>query len=139
MSDTEKRPKKKGSGSGKAPAKAGASVRDWIIRGVIFGGLAILLVVALLDFQAKSAATGAAQAWRDALKAKDEKQDLRKSEFDRIPVKGSPAVTTARAEQNSYAAVSVTTYVWKGTFRTYTVKVFIGLGEDPAIEHIEGP
>lgn len=138
MTEPEKRTKKSAQPKTRS-SKPDNTIRDWIIRGVVFGILGVLLVLALLEFQAKTAATGIAQSWRDALKAKDEKEDLRKSEFDKIPLKGSPTVTTAKAEQNSYAAVSVNTYVWKGAFRTYTVKVYIGLGEDPAIEHVEGP
>lgn len=134
MSNSEKSAKKK---STKSTPKN--QMTGWIIRGVVFGVLGVLLVLALLDFQAKQAATGMAATWRDALEKQDETTDLRKSEFDKIPVKGNPATTSAKAEANSYAAVTVNTYAWKGIFRTYVVKAYIGMGNDPSIEHIEGP
>lgn len=134
MSDSEKSSAKK---SGKKPAQN--AMRDWIIRGVVFGTLGILLVVALLDFQAKQAATKTSEAWRAALTSVGEHQDLSKSKFDQIPIQGKPVVTTDKAGPNPFSAVSVNTYVWKGTFRTYTVKVYFGMGKDAPVEQIEGP
>lgn len=134
MSNSEKSAKKK---SAKSPPKN--QMTGWIIRGVVFGVLGVLLILALLDFQAKQAATGMAAAWRDAVHKQGETSDLRKSEFDKIPLKGNPSITSAKADANSYAAVTVNTYTWKGTFRSYVVKVYVGMGNDPAIEHVEGP
>lgn len=134
MSNSEKSAKKKST----KPAPKNQAV-GWIIRGVVFGVLGVALVLALLDFQAKQAATGTASAWRAALQKQDETSDLRKSDFDKIPIQGKPSTTSAKAEANSYAAVTVDTYVWKGTFRSYVVKVYAGMGNDPAIEHVEGP
>lgn len=134
MSNSEKSAKKK---STKPTPKN--QMTGWIIRGVVFGALAVLLVLALLDFQAKQAATGMATVWRDAVQKQGETSDLRKSEFDKIPLRGNPSTSSAKAEANSYAAVTVNTYTWKGTFRSYIVKVYVGMGSDPAIEHVEGP
>ncbi len=134
MSNSEKVAKKK---STKSPPKN--QLTGWIIRGVVFGVLGLLLILAVLDFQAKQAATGTAAAWRGAVQKQDETSDLRKSEFDKIPLQGNPSTTSAKAEANSYAAVTVNTYTWKGTFRSYVVKVYVGMGNDPSIEHIEGP
>jgi len=133
MSHSEKSTKKKSSKPTKNP------MMGWIIRGVVFGVLGLLLILALLDFQAKQAATGTATTWREAIEKKDETSDLHKSEFEKIPVKGSPSMTSAKAEANSYAAITVNTYTWKGTLRSYVVKVYIGMGSDPSIEHVEGP
>lgn len=134
MSDSEKSSAKK---SAKKPPQN--ALRDWIIRGVVFGILGILLVVALLDFQAKQAATKTSEAWRAALASVSEHQDLSKSKFEQIPIQGKPAVTTDKAGPNPFAAISVNTYVWKGTLRTYTVKVYFGMGKDAPVEQIEGP
>lgn len=133
MNQPEKSEKK----SKKTPAKN--KTMDWIIRGTVFGVLGVLLIVALLDFTAKQSAQGTADAWRAALKAKDEHADLFKSEFDKVPVKGSPTVTTTQSATRSITANSVSTYVWRGTFRTYTVKVSFGMGNDPTVESIDGP
>jgi hypothetical protein len=121
----------------KQPPKS--AIRDWIIRGIVFGGLALLLVLALLDFQAKTAAQKTADAWHAALKSKTEEQELTKSEFSKIPVQGSPQMVSEQAGPNQFAAKTLETYTWSGTFRKYTVKVFVGMGADPSIESIQGP
>jgi len=133
MSDTEKTTKK----SSRKP-KPG-QLRDWIIRGVVFGILGVLLILALLDFRTKQAASNTAEAWRAALRAKGENADLDKSEFEKVPVQGNPVITSTKAETKTISAVSFNTYTWKGTFRTYVVKVTFGLGNDPPVEEINGP
>ena len=107
--------------------------------GVVFGVLGILLVLALLDFQAKQAATATAEAWRGALRSKGENSDLAKSEFSKIPMRGNPSVTADKAGPNPFGAATIETFVWKGTFRSYTVKVYFGLAKDPPVDQIEGP
>jgi len=138
MSEPQKSSKKKSKSKPKS-AKSGRPVVMWIISGVVFAILAILVVVALQDFQAKQAASSTAEAWRSALRSKSENVDLPKSEFSKVAVKGSPIMTSEKAGPNSMAAVMVETYVWKGTLRTYTVKVHFGLGKDAPVEQIEGP
>ena len=134
MSETDKTSAKK---SSKKPPKN--PTMDWIIRGVIFGTLGILLIMALLDFMAKQSATKTSEAWRAAMTAVSEHEDLTKSKFDLVPIQGSPGVTTEKAPANPYAALTVSTYTWRGTFRSYTVKVYFGMGKDASVENIEGP
>jgi hypothetical protein len=133
MSEPQQSPRKK------SKAKPESQLVSWISRGVIFGTLGILLILAVMDFQAKQAATGTAEAWRNALRSKTENADLTKSEFDKIAVRGRPTVSSEKAGHNAFAAVTMDTYVWKGTFNTYTVKVYFGLGTDPPVDQIEGP
>ena len=132
MSNPEKSTKK-------SAKKKSNPVVDWAIRGVVFGVLGVLLILALLDFRAKQAAAGTAEAWRAGLKSKGEHGDLYKSEFEKIPVQGSPGVVTVQAAVKTASAVSSNTYTWKGTFRSYVVKVTFGMGNDPSVEEIEGP
>jgi hypothetical protein len=114
-------------------------VRDWIIRGLVFGVLAILLVLALLDYQSKQAAAATATGWREAVRSKDEMHELKKSEFKKLTVQGSPTISSFQSATRSIDADSVDTYSWKGIFRTYSVKVSFGMGNDPSVESIEGP
>jgi len=123
----------------KQKPKPNTAARDWIIRGVVFGGLAILLVLALQEFLTKRAATGTVDAWRAAMKAKAVDADFTKSEFSKIAVQGRPTVVSGPAETNSYSAKTVETYTWSGIFRRYEAKVYIGLGTDPTIEAIIVP
>ncbi|MBM3968404.1 MAG: hypothetical protein FJ302_00865 [Planctomycetes bacterium] len=119
------------------PSKS--ATRDWIIRGVGFGALAVLLVFARLDFQSKQAAQTTSEAWRAAIRAKGEDVELLKSEFDKIPVQRSPQLVSSPAGANPYAARTIETYTWSGIFRNYSVKVYVGAGTDPPIESIQGP
>ena len=119
--------------------KPSTAVRDWVIRGVVFGVLAVLLVLALLDFQTKRAATNTAGAWRAAMKAKPVDSELTKSEFGKVLVQGRPAIASGPAGPNSFAAKTVDSYTWSGIFRRYEVKVYFGLGADPTVEAITGP
>ncbi len=123
----------------KTPKASKTATRDWIIRGVVFGGLAVLLVLALLDFQAKQAAQTTSDAWRAAVRAKGEDVELLKSEFGKIPVQGSPQLVSGPAGANPYAARTIDTYTWSGIFRSYSVRVFVGAGSDPPIESVQGP
>ena len=134
MSEPERTSKK----SAKKP-KPGNPARDWIIRGVVFGVLGILLIMALLDFGAKQSASKTAEAWRAALRAKGEDGDLTQTELRNIRVSGSPVISKFTSPTRSTLANTVDTYVWKGTFRSYTVKVSFGLGTDPTVKEIAGP
>lgn len=87
----------------KTPKASKTATRDWIIRGVVFGGLAVLLVLALLDFQAKQAALTTSDAWRAAVRAKGEGVELLKSEFGKIPVQGGPSSSPDRSEPTRMA------------------------------------
>jgi cytoskeletal protein RodZ len=136
MSEPQKTSKKK---SKPKPGKSGRPIAKWIVSGVVFAVLGILVVLALQDFQAKQAASSTAEAWRNALRSKAENADLTRSEFSKVPVNGSPAITSEKAGPNNMAAVSVDSFTWKGTFRTYTVKVHFGLGADAPVEQIDGP
>lgn len=123
----------------KPKSKPTTAVRDWTIRGVVFGVLAVLLVLALQEFQTKRAATGTAETWRAAMKAKPIDSELTKSEFSKVLVRGRPTIVSGSAETNSFAAKTVETYTWSGVFRQYVVKVYFGLGADPTVEAITGP
>ena len=123
----------------KSTPKPSTAVRDWTIRGVVFGVLAVLLVLALQEFQTKRAATGTAEAWRAAMKAKPVDAELTKSEFSKVVVQGRPTMVSGPAETNSFATKTVETYTWSGVFRQHVVKVYIGLGTDPTVEAITGP
>ncbi len=116
-----------------------SATRDWIIRGVVFGGLAVLLVLALLDFRSKHAAQATSDAWRAAIRANGEDVELLKSEFGKIPVQGSPQLVSNPAGANPYGARTLETYTWSGIFRSYSVRVFVGAGANPPIESVEGP
>ncbi len=125
-----------------APAAKPASnipLRNGLIRGTIAALLVILLGLALLDYRSKQEATTTATGWREALRTKDEMQELNKSALKKLPVVGQPTITSFQSATRSATENSTDTYAWKGIFRTYSVKVAFGLGNDPPVESIDGP
>ena len=109
----------------------------WGVRAVVSAVAVVLLVLAWQEYQVKQNFSSTNEAWQAALRSKGENADLTKSEFSRLPVKGSPSVTSDKAGPNSLAATTVDTYTWKGRFRTYAIKVYFGLGNDPPVELVE--
>ncbi len=109
----------------------------WGVRAAISAVAVILLGLAWHEYQIKQDFSSTNESWQAALRSKGENADLTKSEFSRLPVKGSPSVTSDKAGPNSLAATTVDTYTWKGRIRTYAVKVFFGMGNDPPVELIE--
>ncbi len=109
----------------------------WGVRAAIATVVVVLLGLAWHEYQVKQDFSSTNETWQNALRSKGENDDLTKSEFSRLPVKGSPSVTSDKAGPNSLAATKVDTYTWKGRIRTYAVKVYFGMGKDPPVELIE--
>ena len=105
MSEPEKNSKTK---------KSDKKSRDWIIRGVVFGVLGILLIMALLDFGAKQSAAKTAEAWRAALRAKGEDGDLTKSELEKIRVSGVQPSASSRHRRGPLKQTKSTRSLGKG-------------------------
>ena len=112
--------------------------RGSLVRVVVWGTLAVVVLLGASDMRLKRAAEGTRDAW---LKAKADEnsrnKDLRQSQLA-AHVQGSPTVSTAPTKKHRLA-VSVTTYVWDGFFRDYQIDVYLGLGKDPSVEIIDGP
>ncbi len=125
-----------------APATKSApniALRNGIIRGTVAAILVILLGLGMLDYRSKQEASTTAAGWREALRSKDEMKELNKSAFKKLPVSGLPTITSFQSATRSATENSTDTYAWKGIFRTYSVKVAFGLGNDPPVESIDGP
>jgi hypothetical protein len=140
MSKSTKR--SKGAAKKTAPTTKSApnpALRMWLIRGTVAVLLVSLLGLALLDFKSKQEASTTAAGWREALRSKDEMKELNKSAFKKLPVSGLPTITSFQSATRSATENSTDTYAWKGIFRTYSVKVAFGLGNDPPVESIDGP
>ena len=122
----------------KAKSEPGINpVVAWGVRAAVSAVALVLLGLAWHEYQVKQDFSSTNETWQTALRSKGENEDLVKSEFSRLPVKGSPSVTSDKAGPNSMAATTVDTYAWKGRFRTYVVKVSFGMGNDPPVELIE--
>ena len=119
------------------PAPAINPAVVWGVRIAVAAIVVVLLAFAWQEYQVKQAFLSTNEAWQTALRSKNENADLTKSEFHKIPVKGNPAITSDKADPNSFAAATVDTFTWKGRTRTYAVKVYFGLGNDPPVELVE--
>ena len=111
---------------------AGNKTRDWIIRIVIFGALGVVLVLALLDYQAKTQATETGEAWRNLLTESNEGGDS-ELPLDTLKdsMKGSPEVSETKGQN---------VYTWKGQFREYAITVsYDARFPEKPITSIEGP
>jgi hypothetical protein len=117
--------------------KGKSSSATLIVRILIFGGLAVLLVLALLDYRMKHSAQGTAAAIQSAMKAKPVTDDLKLSEVPALIV-GSPVIESAPLSESPDAG-SRQTMTWKGIFRTYRVNLDYTGGDDPIVETIDGP
>lgn len=109
----------------------GSKTRDWILRIVIFGTLAVVLALAIMDFQVKKQAEQTGIAWREQLK------QANASEFARLPleklaesIQGTPELTE-NEKQNIYT--------WNGTFRKYVITVSYFDYSGKPVDEISGP
>jgi hypothetical protein len=108
---------------------AGSKTRDWVIRGVIFGVLAVVLVLAFLDYQKKTQATETGVAWRELLSAANE-DDLPLEKLEGS-IQGSPEVAESKGQN---------VYTWKGQFRSYVITVnYDDRFAAKTVDDIEGP
>ena len=108
-------------------------------RIALYSVLAILLVVGVLEFRVKSAASATGEAWRTAMKETPEHENFLQSQLDQY-IKGSPKTETRTpGEKDEALVVSVVRYSWTGIIRTYEIDVAMALGTDRPIETITGP
>ncbi len=118
----------------KQKQKAGKrSTRDWIVRMAIFGTLAVVLVLAVLDYRMKSQASETGVVWRDLLN-KSNAQDIPRLPEGQLTESliGSPDVEKREdPDQNIYT--------WKGPFRKYEITVTFEAGGSRVVESIRGP
>jgi hypothetical protein len=115
-----------------AKQKAGANkTRDLIIRVVVFGTLAVVLVLAYMDYRVKQQATQTGKAWRDLLTEANANHaaDLPVDKL-KESMQGSPEVSE-KDHQN--------VYTWKGSFRSYAIRVNYDRSLVKAVTDIEGP
>ena len=127
--------------AGRKPADSSARTRGMIIRVVVWGGVAVMALLTLLDMRSRVAAQGTRDAW---IAAQDEKikqnKDLHRSDLDSL-IQGSPRLPPEEAPADRHQTVcrSMLKYTWPGILRSYTINVYLGLGDDASVEYIEGP
>jgi hypothetical protein len=116
----------------------------FLIRFCVLGGLAALLVLWTIDFQAKHAADSTAQAWRVAREHSLDEQhaDLIRPQlvdFIRGQPRRSVAIPNAEKQEELKVVTGMEVYVWHGLLRDYVVEVYLGPGKVPSVEAVIGP
>ncbi len=112
---------------GKNKKNSGSKTRDWIIRGVIFGVLGVVLVLALLDNRAKQQAEATSTAFDELLKdANENSAGILLVETLKDSIVGSPERTVNNIAFQDIDLI----YNWKGIFREYKVIVNVNSAED---------
>ena len=97
-----------------------------VIRVVVFGALAVLLVLAFLDYQAKNAKTRSFEKLSDAI---SEREQLLVSEVDNM-LEGNPSV------EGDPATDSEVIYTWK-VLRSYKMRLLVGSnGTDRVVDDL---
>ncbi|MCA9015520.1 MAG: hypothetical protein KDA77_09350, partial [Planctomycetaceae bacterium] len=104
----------------------------WILGTVAF-------CLAMVDFYAQTYASETGIALQTAQeKMLEVNQDLRISDIEKYIV-GSPIVQTRPADKYTHMCKEMKQYTWKGFFKTYSISVYLGLGNDPSIDFVHGP
>lgn len=104
----------------------------WILGTIVF-------CLAMIDFYAQTYANESGFALQSAQEQLLEvNKDLRVSNIDQYIV-GSPTVQTRPADKYTHMCKKMKQYTWKGFFRTYTISVYLGLGNDPSIDFVHCP
>lgn len=113
--------------------KKKSSQKDWIIRGVVFGVLGVLLVFALLDFFEKKNAEATYDAWQTAMQEREvEGTELYAEDLAGL-MKGSADFTETKLNDGS-----MRTYKW-GVIREYPIEVYLDNGVKPAVAELVPP
>jgi len=99
----------------------------------------IVFCLAMVDFYAQTYARETQIGLQSAQTEKQEiNQDLRISDITPFIV-GSPTIQTRPADKYTSMCKEMRQYTWKGFFKSYSISVYIGLGDNPSIDFVHGP
>lgn len=110
-----------------------------VIKMVVWSLGTIIFCLAMVDFYAQTHASETGIALQSAQVEKLEiNKDLRISDIGQYIV-GSPTVQTRPADKYTNMCKEMKEYTWKGFFRSYSISIYVGLGNDPSIDFVHGP
>ncbi|MFK7777378.1 MAG: hypothetical protein QM501_04565 [Gimesia sp.] len=96
----------------------------------------IVFFLAMIDFYAQTYASETQIGLLNAKEANLElNQDFRISEISPFIV-GSPVIKTLPTDKYKHMCKEMIQYRWKGFFKSYSIFVYIGIGENPSIDFV---
>ncbi|QDT43361.1 hypothetical protein Pan241w_34610 [Gimesia alba] len=99
----------------------------------------IIFCLAMIDFYAQTYASESGIALQTAQEDMSElNKDLRLSEIENYLV-GAPTVQSGPADKYTHMCKEMKKYTWKGFFKTYSITVYLGLGNDPSVDFVHTP
>ena len=120
-------------GNATQKSKSGSNAGKLVVRIVIFTALAVVLVLALIDFNSKNSAVKTAKAWRDRLGETYKNEDLYQEDLDKL-TQGNPSVADAIAGAGQTAKI----FTWSRILGDdYQIQVTYAIAVKPSVEIIE--
>ena len=118
--------------SGKSKAQ---KPRSPVERAIVWGGILIMLGIAGVQGYAYLNYSQTIKPIQAAVKESDDTEKVVTEEMVKGWVKGQPQYETSAPDgtQEMLNAKRMDVYTWKGVFRSYVLKVFYGVGDNPEV------
>lgn len=121
-----------------APPDIPKKPRSPVERALVWGGIAILLVMLAIQANACLRFSQTKNPLLAAVKESDDTDKVVTEEMVKAMIQGKPAHETGAPEGNlDVSAKRMDTYTWKGIFFSYAIKVYYGVGEPAEVVSIE--
>lgn len=104
-----------------------------VTRIVIFGALGVLLVLAAIEYQQKNSALQSYNNLRDHQDSVFKEDGEVKWSDVESQLTGRYEITDEELDSSSFQYRSKKQIKWSGTFRSYSVFCYLGLGDDPVV------
>ena len=121
----------------KASSAKDSGAGTWVVRGILFVVLAVMVVVAMKEFGPRRQASASHAAVADLIAKAGEDKPVFKSQIKPL-IQGSPKLESVDPKTiDSPLLKTAERYTWPGLFRTYSLTIGYSLGDDPEVEVVE--
>jgi hypothetical protein len=122
----------------KASSARSSSAGAWVVRGILFAVLAVMVVVAIKEFGARRQASASHAAVAELIAKAGENNAVLKSQIKPL-IQGTPKLESVDPKSiDSPLLATAERYTWPGLLRTYSLTIGYSLGGDPEVEVVEG-
>jgi hypothetical protein len=121
----------------KASSARSSSAGAWVVRGMLFAVLAVMVVVAIKEFGARRQASASHAAVAELIAKAGENNAVLKSQIKPL-IQGTPKLESVDPKSiDSPLLATAERYTWPGLLRTYSLTIGYSLGDDPEVEVVE--